>query len=92
MPADFAQEVDEIAARWKRPADRMTEATRLVQDRIRYVGVEIGEGSFVPRRPADVVAVVQAGDRRVLGDDGDRPEAGVDRDVPGAHLRFPSSN
>ena len=42
--------------------------------------------------PADVVAEVQAGDRRVLGDDGDRPEAGVDRDVPGAHLRFPSSN
>lgn len=55
LPADLARELDAMAARWAQPFDRLTEATRLVQDRVRYVGVEIGEGSFVPRRPREVV-------------------------------------
>ncbi|MGF7146493.1 transglutaminase-like putative cysteine protease/tetratricopeptide (TPR) repeat protein [Sphingomonas zeicaulis] len=55
LPADFAAKLDAIAARWPRPEDRLTEATRLVQDTIRYVGEEMGEGSYVPRRPALVV-------------------------------------
>lgn len=55
LPADFAAKLDAIAARWPRAEDRLTEVTRLVQDTIRYVGEEMGEGSYVPRRPALVV-------------------------------------
>ncbi len=55
LPDDFAAKVDQIASKWTNPSDRLTEATRLVQDTIRYVGVEIAEGSFVPRRPLEVV-------------------------------------
>lgn len=55
LPDDLVRDLDAIAARWPKPEDRLTEATRLVQDRIRYVGVEIAEGSFVPRRPREVL-------------------------------------
>jgi tetratricopeptide (TPR) repeat protein len=55
LPDEFARKVDHIAATYSDPADRLTEAARLVQDTIRYVGVEIAEGSFVPRRPREVV-------------------------------------
>lgn len=55
LPADFARKLDAIGKRWPRAEDRLTEATRLVQDTIRYVGEELGEGSYVPRRPAMVV-------------------------------------
>ncbi len=56
LPADYAAKLDGIAQRWSDPADRLTETTRLVQDSIRYVGEEMGEGSYVPRRPAVVLA------------------------------------
>lgn len=55
LPADFAAKLDAIAKANPAPADRLTEATRLVQDTIRYVGEEMGEGSYVPRRPAVVL-------------------------------------
>ncbi|MBU6266885.1 MAG: DUF3857 domain-containing protein [Sphingomonadales bacterium] len=55
LPADFAAKLDAIAAKYPAPADRLTEATRLVQDSIRYVGEEMGEGSYVPRRPKTVL-------------------------------------
>jgi transglutaminase-like putative cysteine protease/tetratricopeptide (TPR) repeat protein len=55
FPADFAARVDAIAAAAKTPADRLTGAVRLVQDSIRYVGEELGEGSYVPRRPRLVI-------------------------------------
>lgn len=56
LPADFAAGLDAIAKAYPAAADRLTEASRLVQDNIRYVGEELGEGSFVPRRPATVAA------------------------------------
>jgi hypothetical protein len=55
LPADFLKRVDEIAARSDYPLERLGAATRLVQDTIRYVGIEIGTGSYIPRRPEEVV-------------------------------------
>ncbi|MFE8585302.1 DUF3857 domain-containing protein [Sphingomonas sp. NCPPB 2930] len=56
LPADFAARLDAIAKASPAPADRLTAATRYIQDNIRYVGEELGEGSFVPRRPGVVLA------------------------------------
>lgn len=55
LPADFAARLDAIAAAWPKPSDRLTEAMRYVQDNVRYVGEELDEGSYVPRRPKTVV-------------------------------------
>jgi len=56
LPDDFAARLDAIAKAFPAPGDRLTEATRYVQDNIRYVGEEMGEGSYVPRRPKTVLA------------------------------------
>lgn len=56
LPAALKERLDAIAARSASPADRLTEALRFVQDEIRYVGEELGAGSYLPRRPATVVA------------------------------------
>lgn len=48
---EFAAKLDAIAKAYPAPADRLTEVSRYLQDNIRYVGEEIGEGSYVPRRP-----------------------------------------
>lgn len=56
LPDDFLKQVDDIAARYDNPVERLGAAARLVQDTIRYVGIEIGTGSFIPRRPEEVVA------------------------------------
>ena len=55
VPDHFKQKIQSIKKSWRKPKDRMTEALRLVQDNIRYVGVEIGLGSHVPRAPMEVV-------------------------------------
>ena len=55
FPADFTAKIDAIAKASPAPADRLTAAVRLVQDTIRYVGEELGEGSYVPRRPRTVI-------------------------------------
>lgn len=55
LPADFSARLDAIAKASPSPADRLTAATRYVQDNIRYVGEELGEGSYVPRRPSTVL-------------------------------------
>jgi transglutaminase-like putative cysteine protease/tetratricopeptide (TPR) repeat protein len=55
LTPDFEKRLDDIAQRWPDPADRLTEVTRYVQDNIRYVGEEMGEGSYVPRRPKTVL-------------------------------------
>ncbi len=55
LAADFEARLDAIAAAWPKPDDRLTEAMRYVQDNIRYVGEELGEGSYVPRRPKTVI-------------------------------------
>ncbi|SFN85450.1 DUF3857 domain-containing transglutaminase family protein [Sphingomonas sp. OK281] len=55
LPANFAARLDAIAAAWPKPGDRLTEAMRYVQDNVRYVGEELDEGSYVPRRPKIVI-------------------------------------
>jgi len=55
LPDDFSARLDAIARASSAPADRLTAATRYVQDNIRYVGEELGEGSYVPRRPKTVL-------------------------------------
>jgi tetratricopeptide (TPR) repeat protein len=56
LPQDFSARLDAIAKAFPAPGDRLTEAARYVQDNIRYVGEEMGEGSYVPRRPSTVLA------------------------------------
>lgn len=55
LPDDFAARLDAIAKASPAQADRFTAAVRYVQDNIRYVGEELGEGSYVPRRPKTVL-------------------------------------
>ncbi len=55
LPDAFKAQVKTIADQWQAPEDRLTEALRLVQDKIRYVGIEIGNGSHVPRTPQQVI-------------------------------------
>lgn len=55
LPEEFVARVDEIAQNHSGVPDRVTEALRLIQDSIRYVGNEIGPGAYVPRSPANTV-------------------------------------
>lgn len=55
LPSSFAARLDEIAGKYPKPADRMIQAMRLVQDEIRYVSLSMGSGSYIPRDPATVV-------------------------------------
>ena len=55
LPAGFAARLDAIASAWPKPGDRLTEAMRYVQDNVRYVGEELDEGSYIPRRPKTVI-------------------------------------
>lgn len=56
LPLPFAQQLDAIAAKSPDPAARAIAALRLVQDSIRYTSVSIGQGSFIPRTPAETIA------------------------------------
>lgn len=51
LPDDFRARLDTIAKDHPTADDRLTEVFRYLQDSIRYVGEEMGEGSYVPRRP-----------------------------------------
>jgi transglutaminase-like putative cysteine protease/tetratricopeptide (TPR) repeat protein len=51
LTPDFEQRLADIAKTWPKAEDRLTEISRYIQDNIRYVGEELGEGSYVPRRP-----------------------------------------
>ena len=56
LPPDFAAEVDRIGADTTHAPERIARTLRLVQDRIRYVGIEIGFGAFIARPPETVIA------------------------------------
>lgn len=51
LPPTFTDKLDEIADAYPRPEERATQALRLVQADIRYLGDEVGLGSHVPRPP-----------------------------------------
>ncbi len=52
--------IQELAAgirkQFSDPKSQVEEAIRFVQDEVRYVGIEIGSGSFKPRQPSEVLA------------------------------------
>lgn len=52
VPAAFAARLDRIREEYERPEDRVIQALRLVQSDIRYLGLEAGLGSHVPRAPS----------------------------------------
>jgi transglutaminase-like putative cysteine protease len=56
LPVDFARRIDQLAASFPKPEDRLVEILRLIQDDIRYVSLAIGTGSHIPRSPSEVVA------------------------------------
>ena len=59
MQSNASPEVRELADRWGSatggPFAAAAEATRFVQDEVRYLGVEMGPSSYVPHRPAQVL-------------------------------------
>ncbi|WP_170351225.1 DUF3857 domain-containing transglutaminase family protein [Ruegeria atlantica] len=54
LPDDLIAILEEIAAQSDDPEWRATQALRLVQDRVRYFSVSIGEGGWIPRTPNTV--------------------------------------
>lgn len=60
LPGDLEAEVGTLAAHAD-PATRVAEALRLVQDRIRYHSVGLGEGGFRPR-PVETIWATRYGD------------------------------
>jgi len=55
LPAETLAKVETIAKASQDPADRITEAVRLVEDNIRYVSISIAAASYVARPAATVV-------------------------------------
>lgn len=56
LPEQWQDRVDEIARANESDDDRAYAALRLVQDSIRYVGIEVGEGGYFARPPEKVVS------------------------------------
>ena len=48
-------EIDRIARSTQDPGERMLAALRFVQGEVRYLGVEVGSGSYAPNRPQVVL-------------------------------------
>ncbi len=56
LPPDWAEKVRRIREGNSDDLSRASAALRMVQDEIRYVGIEIGIGGIVPRKPVQVAA------------------------------------
>lgn len=56
LPAAFSVKVDAIGKRSADPKRRLADILALVQNEIRYVGIEIGRGAFIPRPPELVIS------------------------------------
>jgi transglutaminase-like putative cysteine protease/tetratricopeptide (TPR) repeat protein len=52
LPAEFTARLDEIAQAYPSREERAIRALRLVQEDIRYLGLEVGLGSHIPRPPS----------------------------------------
>ena len=59
-PAELPAELEALCEKWQRasaaPEDRLQSALDFVQQQIRYLGVELGTGSYRPRSPKTVAA------------------------------------
>ncbi|MGB7263523.1 MAG: DUF3857 domain-containing protein [Albidovulum sp.] len=56
LPPDWLAKVDAIRSSYSTDLERASAALRLVQDEIRYVGIEVGAGGFFARAPMVVTA------------------------------------
>ncbi|MCY1126868.1 DUF3857 domain-containing transglutaminase family protein [Frigidibacter sp. RF13] len=56
LPESWLAKLDAIRAKHSSRELQATAALRLVQDEIRYVGIEVGVGGYFARAPAEVVA------------------------------------
>lgn len=54
LPDDLVKLLDDMQAQSEDRQWRATQALRLVQDRVRYFSVSIGEGGWIPRSPDEV--------------------------------------
>lgn len=87
LSQDWLAKVEGIRKRYNTPSERTIAALRLVQDEIRYVGIEIGAGGYFARLPQTVT-------KQGFGDCKDKAlllkttlaELGIDSDVALAHL------
>jgi len=53
---DLQMAIDKIKADYTDPESRITATLKFVQREIRYLGIEIGEGGYIPRDPSKVYA------------------------------------
>lgn len=87
LSQDWLTKVESIRKQYSNPSERTIAALRLVQDEIRYVGIEIGDGGYFARPPQTVI-------KQGFGDCKDKAlllkttliELGIDSDVALAHL------
>ena len=56
VPSAWVPEIEAIRTSSQDPAVRAIKAVRLVQEKIRYVGIEVGTGGYLARSPEFVVA------------------------------------
>ncbi len=54
-PPEIRELADDLESRHQELSDRVLEALRFVQNEIRYLGIELGEGAIRPSSPATVV-------------------------------------
>lgn len=52
LAAGLRERIESIKQSAKTPEERIVQALEFVQDEIRYLGIEIGEGSYVPTDPS----------------------------------------
>lgn len=52
----LASEIRKIAGTYGKPEIKASMVSRLIQDQVRYVGLEMGVGGYVPRKPDEVLA------------------------------------
>ena len=56
LPQSFKEKIEAIRAKYADPKLQISAVLSLVQNEIRYVGIEIGRGAFIPRPPELVLA------------------------------------
>lgn len=52
LPAEFRRQLDDIASTYKSSNEQALQVLRWTQEEIRYLGLEVGLGSHVPRPPS----------------------------------------
>lgn len=101
LPDTFRRRLDDIKTRYARRDERMIEAMRIVQDDIRYVSLAMGNGSYIPRPPIEVIdsgfgdckdkALLLAVSLRYLGIEAETALTDIDAGL-GLPLYLPSLN